>query len=325
MQKTNKNRVCPEVKKQKQDEKNFQEAIRHSLETQNNYENQRFFKNMDELKQCLKRFGISKFWDVVHREESLYFLNLVTHANNVLFVYSVHIDKHLQVTLSFKGEQINQLKPYKFPMPINNINDLLDLLQKIEENEIVSNIEPQVDIALSILNNVTNAVDDNKKSVLEFITEQLNLLFTAPEKYRYSPDTLFFSSMFFLLSPNAYKFVRQSGLLILPHPSTIRRLSAKFNVNPLNEMNDDNFLAYAKQRIKSLEKKQLYVSLMIDEIHLKESFDYKGGNIVGFAHDGVECATSAHVFMLQSLFSKFKDVVYILPVKKSLLMFFFQY
>lgn len=93
------------------------------------------------------------------------------------------------------------------------------------------------------------------------------------------------------------------------------RLCAKFNVDPLNEINDENFLAYAKQRAKNLKTKELYVSLMIDEIHVKDFLDYKGGNVAGSAYDNVECATSAHTFMLQSLFSKFKDV-YILPVKK---------
>lgn len=114
----------------------------------------------------------------------------------------------------------------------------------------------------------------------------------------------------------AYKFVRQSGELILPHPSTIQRITAKFNINPVDELKDDNFLAYAKQRVKTLEKHELHVSLMIDEIHLKEYLDYKGGNIVGFAHNNLESANSVHVFMIQSLFSKFKDVVFILPVKK---------
>lgn len=90
-------------------------------------------------------------------------------------------------------------------------------------------------------------------------------------------------------------------------------------------MNDNNFLSYAKQKVKILENKELYVSLMIDEIPVNAFLDYKGGNVVGSARDSNECATTAHVFMLQSLFSKFKDVVYILPVKKmtSVILFSF--
>lgn len=98
----------------------------------------------------------------------------------------------------------------------------------------------------------------------------------------------------------------------MPHPSTIHRRNAKFNVDPLNEINDENFFAYAKQMAKNLETKELYVSLMIDEIYVKEILDYKGGNVAGSAYDNIKCATNAHTFMLQSLFSKFKDVVSIL-------------
>jgi hypothetical protein len=44
--------------------------------------------------------------------------------------------------------------------------------------------------------------------------------------------------------------------------------------------------------------------------------DYKGGNLVGSAYDSQNLATTAHVFMIQSLLSPFKDVVHILPVNR---------
>ena len=55
--------------------------------------------------------------------------------------------------------------------------------------------------------------------------------------------------------------------------------------------------------------------LMIDEIHIKPYFDYKCGNIVGAAFNSAEAATSAFVFMISSVASKFKDVVQIIPTK----------
>lgn len=54
---------------------------------------------------------------------------------------------------------------------------------------------------------------------------------------------------------------------------------------------------------------------MMDEIHLKAYMDFKGGNIVGSAYNSKDLATSAHVFMISSLKSNFKEVVHILPVK----------
>ena len=308
-------RISPEEKKVKKDAKNLQEALRQSLETYADYEQQRCFSTLDELKECLVSFPVSNFWDIIFRDDIICFLNLKIDSS-VCLLYSVQVDDKLELSVSYKREPIGFFNSYKFPLRLNNVNNLHDILNTIEKNQTTLKNEPQIDLILCLLNNLADMIEDEKKSSLEFIQEQLRLLFTKPEKYKYSPETLIFSSMFLLLSNSSYKFVRQHGPIILPHPSTLQRLSAKFNNNPLNEMNDENFLAYAKQRIKNLEETELYVSLMVDEIHVKEFFDYKGGNIVGSAHDSTECATSAHVFMLQSLFSTFKVVIYILPAKQ---------
>lgn len=85
--------------------------------------------------------------------------------------------------------------------------------------------------------------------------------------------------------------------------------------SPANEQRNSHFLMYIKNKFKSLTVRDKTVTLMVDEIHLKPSLDYKGGNIVGSAHDSNEMATSAFVFMLNSIQSKFRDVVHIIPTK----------
>ena len=55
--------------------------------------------------------------------------------------------------------------------------------------------------------------------------------------------------------------------------------------------------------------------LLIDEIHLKPYFDYKGGNVVGLANNTNEVATSAFAFMLSNVLSNYKDVIHIMPTK----------
>jgi hypothetical protein len=55
---------------------------------------------------------------------------------------------------------------------------------------------------------------------------------------------------------------------------------------------------------------------MMNEIHIKPCFDYKGGNIIGSAHNSVKAATTAHAFLISSIFSNYKDVVHILPAKR---------
>lgn len=72
---------------------------------------------------------------------------------------------------------------------------------------------------------------------------------------------------------------------------------------------------FAKQKIKFLDQQAKCVTLMIDEIHIKPYLDYKGRNVLGIAYNCEQAATSAHVFMIQSLLSSYKDVVHILHVK----------
>ena len=62
-------------------------------------------------------------------------------------------------------------------------------------------------------------------------------------------------------------------------------------------------------------QKDITVSLLIDEIHLKPYFDYKGGNVVGLANNTNEVAISAFAFMLSSVLSNYKDVIHIMPTK----------
>ena len=86
-------------------------------------------------------------------------------------------------------------------------------------------------------------------------------------------------------------------------------------MNPLTEQYDNNFLMYIKNKFMLLEQKDTTESLLIDEIHLKPYFDYKGKNIVGLSDKSDEAATSAFAFILSSVFSQYKDVVHVIPTK----------
>ena len=54
---------------------------------------------------------------------------------------------------------------------------------------------------------------------------------------------------------------------------------------------------------------------LVDEIHPKLYFDYKGCNIACLPDNGNEAATIAFAFMLGSVFSEYKDVVHVMPTK----------
>ena len=68
---------------------------------------------------------------------------------------------------------------------------------------------------------------------------------------------------------------------------------------------------YISKRVNFLHNHEKIVVLMVDEIHLKPFFDYKGGSVIGAAFNINKAANSAFVFMISSVLSPFKEVVHI--------------
>ncbi|XP_072145131.1 uncharacterized protein [Dermacentor andersoni] len=125
---------------------------------------------------------------------------------------------------------------------------------------------------------------------------------------------LVFSGKLYTISPHAYKFIRSSLKVKLPHPDAIRRLCSSYHLNPALEQQDFCFLNYAKTVLQAMAEHERTVTLMIDEIHLQTYCEYKAGFVTGSAANTSNPTKTAYVFMLQSLLSSNKDVVYILPV-----------
>jgi hypothetical protein len=130
--------------------------------------------------------------------------------------------------------------------------------------------------------------------------------------HNFDSEIMVISSMILFISPHAYKLLRSFGIIVLTHPNTLKNMCSNVNVDPKSS----HFLSYIKEKRNSLQSHECYVTLMVDESHIKPYMDYKGGNLVGSAYDSQNLATTAHVFMIQSLLSSFKDVVHILPVNR---------
>lgn len=291
-------------------------AIKESEKSKFEYDDSRKFSTFKGLLASSELHKCSKFWDKIAREDLLVFTNMEYKSGTVVLNYAVTIDVNLCLTISIKGENVNHC--YNIPSKLENINDVHGVLDQIEELTL-KKTEDKNNHLTAILKNVLGTISENMpthKPAIDFLYEQISLLTSCPEKYRYTIDTLIFSSMFYLVSPQAYRFVRQTNLLILPHPSTLHKLNSKLNSNPQLQQNDINFLKYIKQKATNIKESDTSISLMIDEIHIKKNLDYKGGDITGMSHDNSDLASSAHVFMITSLFSKYKDVVHILPVQK---------
>jgi hypothetical protein len=169
---------------------------------------------------------------------------------------------------------------------------------------------------IHVLENYRSSCEDSIAIKVDSLIEQFRLMHSKKERHRYYPHFLIFCSILYSISPQAYKFFRNSDHIILPDKRTIQRLCSSHQIYPRREQDDSNFLSYTKQKFAHLSNTDRTVSLMLDEIHIKPYIDYKGDNVVGTAYNSIEIATTAHVFMIQSLLSNHKDVVHIMPVKK---------
>ena len=77
-------------------------------------------------------------------------------------------------------------------------------------------------------------------------------------------------------SPYVYEFLRNS-FLILPSAKLLKKLSC--TISPHLEDSDAN--SYLKKKAQRLEDKELFVNMLLDEIHVKLLLTYKNGKLIG--------------------------------------------
>jgi len=145
----------------------------------------------------------------------------------------------------------------------------LDLLSRIQLllKSLISSLKLQGDV-------------DNRVTVLQFIYEQLSLLFASQK--RYSPRYLLVAFRLFCVLRSAYKFLRDT-CLTLPHISYLRQLSSCFTQNSSTLTDDNAECAYLKQKCSVLAEHERLCMLMMDEIYVSPKVAYKGGKFHGFA------------------------------------------
>ena len=286
-------------------------AIKESLKTHEEYMKNNKLVDFVTCIHAVKNMNVSAFWEVIYANESIIFVHL-NYEGPPLILYSVVLNKSLELKIYFKQTSILSDKK-SIPKVVNYAYEISTVLDFVETSVRMNNISDNFSVIRDSLN-ILREADPENEHFYSFFSAQMDLICTKKNRLKYDSDVFLFSALFFLLSPQGYNYVRNSGNLILPHPSTIRRICNSFKVGPELEQKDEGFLFYIKQRVNGLEPNEKIVILMVDEIYLKQFIDYKGGNIVGTGHSSDQLASTAHVFMIHSLFSSYKDVVHILPV-----------
>lgn len=142
--------------------------------------------------------------------------------------------------------------------------------------------------------------------------DQISVLILNKPKYNF--ETLLKSFLIWIQSTKCYRSIRLNNILVLPRPRFLQKISASFKLSPKRDDENSNFLKGVVNGLTDLEK---IVSIQIDEIHIKESIDYKNGSISGVAKNKVnETAKTVVTFLVSSCFGSFKEVVRLVPVKQ---------
>lgn len=304
-------REAPTAKRMRIEAAALQAAIDDSIKSASVEKEKFTVTSFDELKTKLKYVSLNDNWNVILKSNCaiLVYLNVNTSPHQILCII---VNEELKINIYLKGIEI---KIKNVPEVLHDVIQL-DMLINTSEKYLIGEEENKhiietIFFLLDFLQNKNDKARDKDKTI-RFLKSQIGLCVESREHHRFDSETMIIASMLLFISPHAYKFLRSSGLIVLPHPNTIKNLCSNVNVNPQSSC----FLSYIKEKQKSLKSNDCYITVMVDEIHIKPYVDYKGGNIVGVAYDSTNLASTAHVFMIQSLCSSFKDVVHILPVNK---------
>ena len=116
----------------------------------------------------------------------------------------------------------------------------------------------------------------------------------------------------YIKGPGAYEVCRK--FLLLPSIRSLRRLSS--GLRPGEVLNNDDH-SYLKSQVQLLSEKERIVSLKLDEVSLTPSLEFQGEQVMGYAQNtkSPKLANSCQAFMISSFFSKYQDIVKLIPVK----------
>lgn len=226
--------------------------------------------------------------------------------------YAVVVNSDLKLETFLYGQQISICaNSFKTPTVLRNLEQISELVEVID-NEVNGDFN-NGEISKGIFNHVTSVLGDvmgDDTDKIAIINEQLKLHTCPKVKYRYSSKIMVFSSIIFTISPQVYQFIRHSGFLILPHPYTVKSICNKFLTNSREQKH--LVPTYVRNMLKSLSENERFVILLMNEIDVKPYLNYNKAT----TNAGTNL-TTIYAFMIHSVYSKFRELIYILPVSRK--------
>ena len=106
-----------------------------------------------------------------------------------------------------------------------------------------------------------------------------------------------------------------TGAVILPQQRNLQWLSSVLTFVPGVQSSEHEQMRYLRLKAQSLTDPEKYVVLQIDEIHVMQSLQYRGGHITGVAENATtEQANSIQAFLIASVAGSLREIVSFVPV-----------
>ena len=274
---------------------------------------------LEDLVSKAKHSGLPNHWLVWFSDDNSFNLLKPSITNNSLIAIqcSLTITETLHTIGFYEGIRI-----LLSLTQINDIRQLNDLLKEIENHSAPTNSpetfqhhvrEATGSIRKAIDSLSTGEESGNQQPVLsslQFILCQLDNALIAKTMRRYNIETLVLFLKCQLISPVCYRYLQSLECLSLPHLSTLKRLYSNFGL-------DSEFINYLKQLVTQFNKWERNVVIQMDEIHVKSTFTYKGGKIIGSSLNPTDPAKTVFAFMVSSLSKRWSSIVRLLPCSSS--------
>ncbi|XP_077498527.1 uncharacterized protein LOC144109623 [Amblyomma americanum] len=243
-------REAPEQKRIRLEDASMQEAILLSKQTQAEEEAKNRINGFSDFLDALPSLQNSNFWTIINKDGKV-FLDLTLDSAPAVRS-SVIVSSDLRVEVFFGETRLSKCGEVLVPEKLCDLRDLKRVLQMIEDSHRNISTEPSEKIRhLQLVATLLDEVSDEHSAcklqewhfeVLKFFKSQVDLVLNNAN--RYPPDFLVFASLLFTISPHAYKFLRSSMKLKLPHPDTVRRLCSSYDASPATEQ-QESFLCEA--------------------------------------------------------------------------------
>lgn len=193
----------------------------------------------------------------------------------------------------------------------------------VRKNKKIISQKKKLDLVQNEMSDYSGSIEDKlKKLTINESQKSLIMECFAAAKVknsrnrRYSENWLMLCLLFNIRSPTAYKYLRTTELLPLPHPKTVRKYLSSIKTTCGF---DQDFLSLLEKKINQMTEMAKHGVLLFDSISLRKSLAVNSSNLTyrGLEDFGDEDNSDHHkeyvdhalVFMWQSLSSNFYQTI----------------